>query len=94
VLFGTVSLKPDRKTTHTTAQINSDGRVSRITTRPHDRAGSHLTTKSVTCFGDLVSNVQTDMEKDRVRSIGNCLNIHCAMFALNIPRSIVCNLFP
>ena len=30
----TVSLKPDRKTAHKTAQINSDGRASRMTARP------------------------------------------------------------
>jgi len=39
-----VSLKPDCKTAHKTAQINSDGRASRMTALPHDRAGSHLTT--------------------------------------------------
>ena len=30
-----VSLKPDRKTADKTAKINSDGRASRMTARPH-----------------------------------------------------------
>jgi len=81
-------------TAHTTTQINSDGRASRMTTQPHDHAGGHRTTKKVTFFGDLVSKVQMDTEKDRTRSIGNRSNVHCATFALNVRRLIACNLFP
>ena len=38
-----VSLKPDCKTAHKTAQINSDGRASRMTARPHTMSSADET---------------------------------------------------
>jgi len=51
----TVSIKPDRKTAHTTtAQINSDNWVSRITVRQRRRPTHH---KKVTFFGHVCSMI-------------------------------------
>ena len=38
-----VSLKPDRKTADKTAKINSDGRASCMTARPHRMSSAHQT---------------------------------------------------
>jgi len=41
--YNGVSPKPDRKTAHKTAQINSDERASPMTSQPHTTSSAHQT---------------------------------------------------